>query len=66
MPEEGLEPPRLSTPDPKSGASANFAIRAFAEEVGFEPTQPFGRLISSQLQYHYAIPPFVSHLSDLN
>lgn len=28
-----------------------------AEEVGFEPTQPFGRLISSQLQYHYAIPP---------
>ena len=29
-----------------------------AEEVGIEPTHPFGRLISSQLHYHYAIPPF--------
>ena len=28
MLEEGLEPPPLSGPDPKSGASANFAIRA--------------------------------------
>ncbi len=26
--EEGLEPTHLSVPDPKSGASANFAIRA--------------------------------------
>jgi hypothetical protein len=25
---EGLEPPRRETPDPKSGASANSAIRA--------------------------------------
>ena len=37
-----------------------------AEEEGLEPPQPFGRLFSRQLQYHYAIPPFVSHLSDLN
>jgi len=28
MPGEGLEPTHLSVPDPKSGASANFAIRA--------------------------------------
>ncbi len=28
MPEEGLEPTLLAEPDPKSGASANFAIRA--------------------------------------
>ncbi len=26
--ERGLEPPRLAAPDPKSGASANFAIPA--------------------------------------
>ena len=25
---EGLEPPRLAAPEPKSGASANFAIPA--------------------------------------
>ena len=28
--EEGLEPTLLSEPDPKSGASANFAIRALS------------------------------------
>ena len=28
MPGEGLEPTRISPPDPKSGASANSAIRA--------------------------------------
>ena len=26
---EGLEPPRLAAPEPKSGASANFATPAF-------------------------------------
>jgi hypothetical protein len=26
---EGLEPPRLAAPEPKSGASANFAIPAY-------------------------------------
>ena len=58
VPVEGLEPPRLSAPVPKTGVSADSTTQAFmAEEVGFEPTQPCGRLISSQLQYHYAIPP---------
>ena len=66
MPEEGLEPPRISASDPKSDVAAIYTIRAFAVEVGVEPTHPFGRLISSQLQYHYAIPPFVSHFSDSN
>ena len=28
---EGLEPPRLAAPEPKSGASANFAIPAALE-----------------------------------
>jgi hypothetical protein len=28
VPGGGLEPPRLSTPDPKSGASTNSATRA--------------------------------------
>ena len=27
----GLEPPRLAAPDPKSGASANFAISALSK-----------------------------------
>jgi hypothetical protein len=26
---EGLEPPRLATPDPKSGAATNYATSAF-------------------------------------
>jgi hypothetical protein len=49
---EGLEPPRRETPDPKSGASANSAIRAHKKvscshyytivvsHVGLEPTTP--------------------------
>ena len=28
VPDEGLEPPRLTAPDPKSGVSANFTSRA--------------------------------------
>ena len=50
---EGLEPPRITSPDPKSGASANFATIAFiftTDSVGFEPTSPYGRQISSLLQ----------------
>ena len=27
---KGLEPPRLTAPDPKSGAAANYATSAFA------------------------------------
>ncbi len=30
VPEGGLEPPRLSAPDPKSGVSANSTTRALA------------------------------------
>ena len=36
-----------------------------AEEERFELPQPFGRLFSRQLQYHYAIPPRTLSL-DLN
>lgn len=32
--ERGLEPPRLAAPDPKSGASANFAIPAMSIQKG--------------------------------
>ena len=37
---KGLEPPRLSTPEPKSGAATNYATSAFTilkHTVGFEP-----------------------------
>ena len=30
---KGLEPPRLSSPDPKSGAATNYATAAFAVDV---------------------------------
>ena len=55
---EGLEPPRRETPDPKSGASANSAIRA-KYEVPFslgengEPCRirTYDTLIKSQVLY---------------
>lgn len=39
VPTEGVEPPRLATPDPKSGASTNSATQAhdLAPQGGFEP-----------------------------
>ena len=32
---EGLEPPRLAAPEPKSGASTNFATPAFKTQTAF-------------------------------
>ena len=32
---EGLEPPRLAAPEPKSGASTNFATPAFKTQTVF-------------------------------
>ena len=42
---KGLEPPRLAAPEPKSGASTNFATPAFNQNLmvattGFEPVTP--------------------------
>ena len=37
VPIEGLEPPRLSAPDPKSGVSTNSTIQALVEPTGIEP-----------------------------
>jgi hypothetical protein len=34
---EGLEPPRLAAPEPKSGASANFATSALKQAVTSRP-----------------------------
>ena len=47
----GLEPARLTAPDPKSGAAASFATGAnykSVPEVGLEPTRGFPHLILSQ------------------
>ena len=33
---EGLEPPRLAAPEPKSGASTNFATPAFKIQTVFQ------------------------------
>ena len=39
--EEGLEPTHLAAPEPKSGASTNFAIPAqMVAMTGFEPVTP--------------------------
>ena len=35
---EGLEPPRLAAPEPKSGASTNFATPAFKKYIVFLKT----------------------------
>ena len=37
MPERGLEPLRIAPPDPKSGASANFATPAFVKGTAIKP-----------------------------
>ncbi len=37
---EGLEPPRLSAPEPKSGASTNFATPAHSETKRLECVGP--------------------------
>ena len=34
---EGLEPPRLAAPEPKSGASTNFATPALKAKWGHNP-----------------------------
>lgn len=36
---EGLEPPRLSAPDPKSGAAANYATSALSGGCGIKGTR---------------------------
>lgn len=38
--EEGLEPTHLSAPEPKSGASTNFAIPAMVATARFELATP--------------------------
>ena len=37
MPERGLEPLRIAPPDPKSGASANFATPASLKGTAIKP-----------------------------
>ena len=39
---EGLEPPRLAAPEPKSGASTNFATPAFKTQTAFHYPLPKG------------------------
>ena len=40
---KGLEPPRLSAPDPKSGAAANYATSALFSSLTIPPT--FNQLV---------------------
>jgi hypothetical protein len=48
---EGLEPPRRETPDPKSGASANSAIRAHVFNGETCRIRTYDTLIKSQVLY---------------
>jgi hypothetical protein len=48
---EGLEPPRRETPDPKSGASANSAIRARGINGETCRIRTYDTLIKSQVLY---------------
>ena len=45
---EGLEPPRLAAPEPKSGASTNFATLRTQSKMGSKPYLP--ALISKNLK----------------
>ena len=37
VPMKGLEPPRLTAPDPKSGVATNYTTSVFVIPLGFEP-----------------------------
>jgi hypothetical protein len=57
VPCEGLEPPRLSAPDPKSGVSANFTSRAensnlHTQEVGRRVYQSAANLSANATNHH--------------
>ena len=54
MPGRGLEPLRISPPDPKSGASANFATLASSEQAAPPPITARAQKMQSVLQNHLA------------
>ena len=59
---EGLEPPRLSTPEPKSGASTNFATSAECEleEISDDMLFSGGEyVIEFETECKQKIPPFL-------
>jgi hypothetical protein len=61
VPRRGLEPPHLTAPEPKSGASTNFATWAAALRAGILADL---RLSSGQLYLHDGIIPHsFSHTS---
>ncbi len=49
---KGLEPPRLSAPDPKSGAAANYATSALLFTYFLNPTGATAVFASSQKMPH--------------
>ena len=54
VPGRGLEPLRISPPDPKSGASANFATLASSEQAAPPPITARAQKMQSVLQNHLA------------
>ena len=52
---EGLEPPRLAAPEPKSGASTNFATPASAEALSKLGTACEGKIRVAAIQH--ILPP---------
>ena len=51
---KGLEPPRLSAPDPKSGAATNYATAAFnVRAKNFSPLQKYFRAYQVFSNHHW-------------
>ncbi len=53
---EGLEPSRLTAPEPKSGVSANFTTRAYVNSGGRTQNRTADTRIFSPLLYQLSYP----------
>ena len=61
----GLEPTRLAAPEPKSGASTNFATPAFKIQTAFH-TPHIKRILRFREQKRFFLKKFFSEEANMN